>query len=228
LTWAMCEGLADANPVTNTLKRAERSRERVLADAELRTVWNALGEDDYGDILKLLILTGQRANEIAGLRWPEIDFDRSVIALPSERTKNGRPHDVPMSPQVVAILRRRPRADERELVFGSGVGPFSGWSKCKGALDERITEKGSKLAHWTPHDLRRTAATRMAELGIQPHAIEAVLNHVSGHKAGVAGIYNRATYAAEKRAALELWGERVRALGAGEETNIVPLRRSCS
>jgi integrase len=224
-TWAMCEGLADTNPVINTLRRAEKSRERVLTDAELRAIWNELRDDDYGDIVKLLVLTGQRANEIAGLRWPEIDFNRGVIALPSERTKNGRQHDVPMSCPVVAILGRRPQVDERELVFGSGVGPFSGWSRSKATVDDRITERGGKLAHWTPHDLRRTVATRMADLGIQPHAIEAVLNHVSGHKAGVAGIYNRATYAAEKRQALELWGTHVSALVAGEKSKVVSMRR---
>jgi integrase len=120
--------------------------------------------------------------------------------LPPARTKNKREHDVPMSDPVRKLLKRRKGRGERDLVFGTGKGPFSGWSRAKEALDANVP-----LPAWRLHDLRRTVATQMAENGVQPHIIEAVLNHVSGHKAGVAGIYNRATYAAEKREALELW-----------------------
>jgi integrase len=96
--------------------------------------------------------------------------------------------------------------------------------KAQPKLDARITATHGKLPRWTPHDLRRTAATRMAELGVQPHVIEAVLNHVSGHKAGVAGIYNRATYDKEKRLALNLWATHLLSVIEGRKSNILPLR----
>jgi len=221
--WGMTEGLVDKNPVISTRKREEKSRDRWLTDAELKVIWNSVDDDHYGAIIKLLMLTGQRANEIAGLRWSEIDFDRGVILLPAERTKNGRAHQVPMSGTVIEILEAQPRTEGRDLVFGYGAGPFSGWSKAKEALDAAI---GDRIAtHWVPHDLRRTAATRMADLGVQPHVIEAVLNHVSGHKANVAGIYNRAMYAKEKAEALTLWADHIAAVLADRKSNIAPLKR---
>jgi len=114
------------------------------------------------------------------------------------------------------------RPDGRAHVFGraDSIG-FDGWGYAKRTLDARITEKGKQLDHWTIHDLRRTVATRMADLGVQPHIIEAVLNHVSGHKGGVAGIYNRATYDKEKREALNLWAEHVTALVEGRKAVVV-------
>ena len=102
--WGMREGLTLSNPVMNTNKRDEKPRERVLSDAELRLVWQALGDNQYGTIIKLLMLTGQRVNEIAGLRWSEVDFDRGLIGLPGERTKNGRPHDIPMADTLRTLL----------------------------------------------------------------------------------------------------------------------------
>jgi integrase len=205
--WAMREGLAPANPVISTNKRQEKARERVLTDDELRQIWLALGGDHHATIVKLLMLTAQRASEITGLRWEEVDFGRGVISLPGSRTKNGRPHEIPMSPTVRGLLEAQPR--RRDLVFGIRGGPFSRLSHGKAALDARLV-----LSHWTHHDLRRTAATRMADIGIQPHVIEAVLNHVSGHKGGIAGIYNRASYAAEKAAALTRWDTHVAGLVA--------------
>jgi integrase len=220
--WGIQEGIAETNPVAGSRKREEKSRDRVLSDAELKLIWDNLNGDQYGAIVRLLMLTGQRANEIAALRWSEIDLDGRMIFLPAERTKNGRPHSVPMSDTVRDILAAQPRPEDRELVFGHRDGPFSGWSKSKGQLDERISKTASKpLPHWTPHDLRRTCATRMADLGVQPHVIEAVLNHVSGHKGGIAGIYNRAQYAREKEHALTLWADHVAAIVAVK----VPLLR---
>ena len=112
-------------------------------------------------------------------------------------------------------------AEGRDLVFGYGAGPFSGWSQSKAALDAAI---GNKIAvRWTPHDLRRSFATRLADLGVQPHVIEAALNHVSGRPA-VAGIYNRSLYAAEKAKALDLWADHIAAVLAGRKSKVVPLR----
>jgi integrase len=224
--WSIREGLLEINPVAGTGKAYEGgSRDRILSEDEIAQIWAALQPDQFGDIVRLLILSGQRRDEIGGLRWREIDFSRNVIVLPPVRTKNKREHTIPLSPLARAILERQPRrknADSvpRDLVFGHGQGGFSGWSDCKVALDERVLAarqtsdpKAKPLPNWRLHDLRRTAATVMADrLGVLPHVIEAVLNHVSGHRAGVAGVYNRAIYEAEMREALGLWAERVQAI----------------
>src|SRR5262249_40537202 len=220
-TWAIGEGLCDGNPVIGTNKHFDgaKSRDRVLADRELALIGRALPDSDYGEIVKLLILTGQRREEIGALQWSEVDLEAPVITLPPARTKNGRPHEVPLSKPAVAILKSRPARANRNFIFGDGPrdgkdqqGGFQGWSKSKAALDKRAA-----IGSWRLHDLRRTVATRMAELGVQPHVIEAVINHISGHKAGIAGVYNRSSYAAEKRAALELWGKHVQLLTDGEK-----------
>jgi integrase len=200
-TWAIHEGLTEANPVTGTAQAdAGPSRDRVLTQAELTALLTTLGQDPFSDIVRLLVLTGQRRTEIGGLRWSEVDLDRGLIVLPPDRTKNKRQHELPMSTQVRAVLERQPRSGE--LVWGRR---WLSWSHGKAILDKRLNGVGE----WRLHDLRRTAATIMAELGVLPHIIEAILNHVSGHRAGVAGIYNRAKYQADMRDALERWGEHV-------------------
>jgi integrase len=209
----------------------------VLSDDELADIWNALPANDYGRIVRLLVLTGQRREEMAALRWSEIDPEKGLIALPGERTKNKRPHDVPLSDSAVEVLAECPRRDGRDLVFGHGEGGFQGWSKSKTALDRaimaaRVKRHGKKapaVRAWRLHDVRRTVATAMADkLGILPHVVEAVLGHTSGHRAGVAGIYNKATYASEKAAALTAWAARVRVIVEGAEHKIVALRRPVS
>jgi integrase len=230
-TWTITEGLLEFNPVTGTAKADEGGpRERVLSEAELAEVWNeldVLGQSTshpYSDIVRLLILTGQRRQEIGALRWDEIDFDKAVITLPPNRTKNNRQHELPLSPQASAVLKSRQakglsqsgaipisRKPQGAMVFGNGKAGFSGWTEWKARLDARIAvqrkEAGAKaMPPWRLHDLRRTVATLMAEkLGVLPHIIEAVLNHVSGAKSGIAGVYNRATYADEMREALCGW-----------------------
>jgi integrase len=228
--WAIGEGLAESNPVTGTNRNEEVSRDRVLAPLELRAIWRALPENDYGAVVKLLMLTGQRAGEISDLRWHEVG--EAEIKLTSERTKNHRPHTLPLSvpaAEILAAVPRRARSDgaPRELVFGAGEGGFSGWSKAKEQLDERIAEMtGEPIAPWRVHDLRRSFATHAADIGVQPHIIEATLNHISGSKAGVAGIYNRNTYEAEKRAALVRWADQLTAWVEGRESNVTPLLRA--
>jgi integrase len=216
--WAWRQGLVESNPVQATNRHAEQSRDRVLSDAELKALWQALPEDAYGRATKLLILTGQRRDEIGRLRWSEVDLARGAISLPAERTKNTRPHDVPLSEAARGILEAQPRSGE--FVFGER-GLLS-WADFKRGLDARLPLEPK----WVFHDLRRTAATRMVDLGVLPHVVEAVLNHASGHRAGVAGIYNRSLYAAEKAQALTRWADHVLALVEGRESNVTPMRRA--
>jgi integrase len=179
--WAIANGLIENNPVQGTAKADENGgRERVLTEAEINALWNACSDNtDFSQIVRLLLLTGQRRNEIGFLQCSEVNLGNGILTLPAERTKNGREHILPLSRQAVAILKAIP--DRKGAVFAS-----TNWASEKVKLDARL-----KLPHWTLHDLRRTAATGMIELGTAPHVVEVVINHVSGHKAGVAGIYNR-------------------------------------
>ena len=200
-SWAITEGLIETNPVQGTAKANENgSRERVLTKDELRELWLGLGDDRFGDIIRLLLLTGQRRNEIGKLQWNEVDLGHKLIVFAPERTKNSRQHELPLSRQACTILERQPRRNTTQFVFSEKG--YQDWDRAKARLDKRL-----RIADWHLHDLRRTCATGMAELGVQPHIIEAVLNHVSGHKAGVAGIYNRAKYADEMRSALQKWAD---------------------
>jgi integrase len=230
LNWCLREGLVESNQAVLTNVNKERKSDRVLVDAELKQIWKALPENDYSAIVRLLILTGQRRDEIADLHWSEIDFDRGIITLPPHRTKNGREHVIPMSAMVTSILEGQIRREGRDLVFGNGHGGFSGFSKAKHALDDAIASQAGKNAKpmlpWIIHDLRRSVATGMAEIGIQPHIIEAILNHISGHKSGVAGIYNRAAYEAEKATALNRWAEHIAAIVDSSASNIAPFKRA--
>jgi integrase len=229
-TWTVKEGLLETNPVTATAKAESNGpRDRVLSKEELATIWRGLGEDRFSDIVRVLILTAQRREEIGGLRLSEIDLDRGLIVLPPSRMKNKREHQLPVSPQAKAILQRwingaaaiNTSNGKAKLgaadgtandvgVFGVDGFPSGGWHGAKAALDKRV----GLAKPWRLHDLRRTAATMMAELGVLPHIIEAILSHVSGHKAGVAGIYNRAKYIDDMREALVKWADHVDAITA--------------
>lgn len=223
-TWAMREGEVEVNPVIATGKAKEEvSRDRVLTEPEIAAIWHACSADDYGRIVRLLMLTGQRREEVGAMRWSELELTgtKPVWRLPATRTKNNLPHDVPLSDAVLEILQSAPRraipgtngAEERDLIFGMGQErAFQGWSKAKLAMDVRILQQSKmKIAPWRLHDLRRTMVTQMNELGIAPHVVEAVVNHVTGpSKMGVAGIYNRAAYSAEKREALFFWAAHVK------------------
>ena len=219
-SWAMRQGLVELNPVVATGKAVEEtSRTRVLSREEIGQIWLACRDDDHGRIVRLLLLTGQRRNEVAGIRWSEIDRDAGLWRLPAERTKNSLPHDVPLSGDALAILDGAPVRNGKDLIFGDRDGPFQGWSRAKISLDKRINESrvwfsgrnAVGISPWRLHDLRRTVVTHMNEdLGILPHVVEAVVNHVTGPaKMGVAGVYNRASYAAEKKAALNSWSNYV-------------------
>ena len=225
LAYAVERGLLERN-VLKDIKRLEPEvkRQRVLDRAELQAVWEASDPaTDYGCILQLLMLTGQRREEVGGFRWSELDLQRAMWQLPAYRTKNGLPHAVPLSRQAMALISPRKRVEGRDLVFGTGQSSFSGWTKAKRRLDSQL----KLMEPWVVHDLRRSFCTHCAELGIAPHIIEAVVNHISGHKGGVAGIYNRAQYAQEKRAALQRWADHVESIMAGEPDgdNVVTFAR---
>jgi integrase len=202
--WAIQEGLTETNPVQGTGKADEgNGRDRVLSQDELRKLWRNLGEDKFGDIVRLLLLTGQRRGEISALAWSEVDLAKATIILTPARTKNNRQHELPLSRQALAIIERQPRRNSSEFLFSDKQG-YKDWDTGKTKLDERI-----RIAPWRLHDLRRTAATYLGELGVQPHHIEAILNHYSGHRSGVAGVYQRAKYEGEMRSALQRWADHI-------------------
>jgi integrase len=215
-SFAIAEGFVETNPVQGTGKAAETSRDRVLSDSELAAVWNALPSGPYGDIVRLLMLTGQRRQELGGLRWSEVNLTDRLITLPAERCKNGRAHTIPLSEPALAILSaRRSRtgtsngtgdgsrtSNANGLVFGQGRSGYGAWADGKAALDRKL---GPGFPPFVLHDCRRTVASGMAKLGINLPVIERVLNHVSGSFAGIVGVYQRHDFADEKRDALERW-----------------------
>jgi integrase len=207
--WAIAEGLVDVNPVSGTAKANEAaSRERVLSADELRQLWLGLGNDPFSDVVRLLLLTGQRRDEIGELSWSEIDLVRKQITLPPSRTKNGREHTLPLPAQALKILEAQRRRNSSVYLFGERG--FNNWSFAKAALDRKVA-----LAPFRLHDLRRTCATQMAELGVQPSVIEMCLNHVSGSRAGVAGIYNRSKLTDAVREGLQRWADHLDQIVAG-------------
>ena len=207
--WAGRNALAEGNPVRGTDSAKERRRDRVLSDPELTALWRALPPGRFGDILRLLVLTGQRRNEIAHLEWKEVDLAKGVIRLGPERTKNKHPHEVPLSGMAHAILKRNlPGPLVTIRLEGFVFGRFTSWAPAKAALDGKLPG----LPAFTIHDLRRTCATGLGNLRVGPHIIETILNHRSGHKAGVAGTYNRSAYPEEAREALSRWADHVAAL----------------
>lgn len=213
--WLRDKRRVDKNPVEDVAKPGNWTpRDRVLKSAEVIKFWRASEQEPaYKELLQLLLLTGCRRNEVAGMRREEVDGLKWTI--PGSRTKNKLPHEVWLPKNI-----KLPDSPF-DLVFTStGKTPISGWSKMKVRLDKRMG-----VSNWRLHDLRRTCATEMAELGIQPHIVEAVLNHTSGAKAKVAGTYNRAAYSAEKKAAWERWANHVAGLVSGRAAKIVPMKR---
>jgi integrase len=201
--WAVSADLLTSSPVAGIKKPyAEKSRDRVLTDTELRTAWLAAEAIGYpfGPLIQVLILAGQRRGEVAGMRWDEIVGD--LWTLPKERTKNGKLHTVPLSSQAMAVISSAPRFCE--FVFSAnGKAPVSGFSRPKRLIG---------VDGWRLHDLRRTAASGMARLGIGLPVIEKILNHFSGAFAGIVGVYQRHEFSEEKRAALQQWADHVERL----------------
>jgi integrase len=225
--WAVERGLIEANPCAGIrAPSAETARDRILSDEELKTVWQAADgqEQPYAEFVKLLILTGQRRSEVAEMRWSEIDLDSRLWTLPKERAKNHRQHEIPLSDSAAALLRGLPRIGDSDFIFTlSGRRPICGYHLVKQRLDDLLPPD---MPAWVFHDLRRTAASGMARLGINLPVIEKLLNHVSGSFAGIVGVYQRHSYDAEKRAAMQTWSRHVEAIVTGEAAaNVVELRR---
>jgi integrase len=206
-------GLA-SNPCNKIeMPSEETARDRILSDDELATVWRAANEYGgyFGAVIKLLILTGQRRGEVAGMDWKELDLPAKLWKLPRSRVKNGNGHEVPLSTQALDVIESIPRIANRNLVFTTtGSKPISGFTTVKEGIDD-----ASGVKDWTIHDLRRTVASGMARLGVQLPVIEKILNHTSGTFRGVVGVYQRHSFADEKRAALDLWGAHVARLVGG-------------
>lgn len=237
--WAVERGILEVSPVANVRAPGqEKSRDRVLTDDEVTAFLRAcegMGEP-FGPLFRLLLLTGQRREEVAALPWAELDLAGAVWHLPAERTKNKRASDVPLAPQSVAILEglmRRsplafPAAFSRDGHFEPR--PLSGFGRAKARLDAamlaelREADPEATLPDWRLHDLRRTAASGMARLGVAVHVVEKLLNHASGTISGVAAIYNRHSYADEMRGAAQTWANYLDSLTAERAANVVELR----
>lgn len=239
--WAVSEGDLTDSPISGMEPPpAPAARDRVLTDAELALIWNgadALGYP-FGPMVRLLVITGQRLEEVAGLEWSEVDQASTMWTIPAKRAKNGELSHVPLASLAVAefaaLAKRKSKADswpKRGHVFTTtGETSVSGFSKAKKRVDREAGKLAAKIdepveiAPWRFHDLRRTVATGLQRLGVRFEVTEAILNHVGGSRSGIAGIYQRHDWADEKRAALNAWSDHVqRVLNGKDETNVVPI-----
>lgn len=219
--WALRRELITLNPMDGLQPPSPPvARDRVLSEEEVAILWQALTPKDqatkeqkacfsypFGPFYKLLLLTAQRRDEVAGMRWEELDLVRGEWVIPKERTKNSKAHLVHLSTQVIALLKTMPKTNSRYVFTTTGETHISGFSKAKANLDSIVLFK----TPWRTHDLRRTSASGMAALGVQPFIIERILNHVSGVNGGLVGIYQRHEYVKERRSALEDWAACVEA-----------------
>ncbi|PIO46758.1 tyrosine-type recombinase/integrase [Phyllobacterium zundukense] len=225
--WAVENDYLESSPVIGVKPRAKPTRrERVLSDDEIRTLWKALSEvpilSDTVSIFRLLLLTGQRSGEVCGIVRSEIDLEKAIWTIPGVRTKNGLTHVVPLSDEALAIVAAALETVDEE-------GNASLFSRIGNSIEPNAVAQAARLKlqllgmPWTPHDLRRTVATGMAGIGVMPHIVEATLNHISGFRAGVAGVYNRAAYEPEKRRALDMWAEHIIAIVKSKSSKIVDI-----
>ena len=223
-------GIVATNPFVDARKpSAEVSRDRVLSDKEVAALLTALDGEHYPyrELITLLLLTGARRSEVAEAKWSEFNLDARTWRLPRERSKNGIERTLPLPDYVIDILRGLHRFAGSDFVFTrDGSGPVRGFPLAKQRLDKAMSAAlGEPVRPWVLHDLRRSCASGMAEIGISPHVVEAVLGHKSGVIKGVAAVYNRFSYIPEQRAALEAWARRLREIASGEpaSTNVVDL-----
>lgn len=234
--WCLERDLISRSPCDGlTAPPRPTARDRVLADDELRLIWLASDGLGYpfGPVVKLLMLTGQRRAEVAGMAWSELDLKAAIWRIPANRSKNGKAHEVDLNAQALEVLKGLTKSGG--LVFPArGEGAVRGFSATKRRLDELMQEVADKEAKgkaapvkaWRLHDLRRSAATGMAALAFPPHVVERVLNHVSGTQSGLVGVYQRHEYRPERKAALTAWGIHVDAVvkAITPPANVVQLR----
>jgi integrase len=220
--WAVERQILKVSPCDGIKAPAgERSRERILSDEELRQIWIAAATIGwpFGPLIHVLMLTGQRRSEVSHMCWAEVDFEKRKWTIPSERAKNGIAHEVPLSDAVIQIISKLPRikgkSDSTFVFSTTGDTAVSGFGLAKRRIDEFVAQSLPKIAGWVIHDIRRTVASKMGELGIAPHVIDSILNHKSGTIRGVAAVYNRYEYAHEKRAALAMWADYVERFVSG-------------
>jgi integrase len=220
--WCVARDILAVSPVQGIKPPTpEKSRDRVLDDAELVRVWEAAGKVGYpfGTMVRLLIATGQRRDEVAQMRWQEIDFNKRLWTLARERTKNDTAHELPLNDVVLSILKTVPRHGAYVLSTNGGAVPSSNYSQNKRRLNSLLPG----LPDWRLHDLRRTCATGLAKLGVPVHVTEALLNHKSGKISGIAAVYNRHDYKNEKVQALDAWGRHLNMLVSGKPAKVVRL-----
>lgn len=229
--WALRQRRVAVNPCAGVWRPgAPPARERVLSDAEIALLWRGCERIGwpFGPLFQLLLLTGARLGEVTGMAQSELSDERMVWTIPGSRTKNHLTHQLPLPDLAQDIIAQLPRvqSDLGLLFTTNGARPVSGFSRAKELLDAAMAAAaGAPVQPFMLHDLRRSCATGMADLGVHPHVIEAVLNHISGAKAGVAGTYNRALYAKEKADALQRWAAHLRGLVNDNPTNITMLKR---
>jgi integrase len=225
--WLIQHRRVETNPCTSVHRpESSMARDRVLSNDEIKAFWRATDgreiRPQFGAVLKLLLLTGCRLNEIAELRWDELSADITQINLPGTRVKNHRPHRVPLAPTAQSIIAAIPRIVDCPYVFTTnGKAPVAIGSKIKNRLDKAMMG----MPAWRIHDLRRTAVTGMAELGVRPDVIELCVNHISGSRGGIAGVYNRSELLPERRDALERWAVQVQGIVSGKPANVLPMPR---
>jgi integrase len=240
--WAIKRDLIDVSPTRNVEPPGvETDRARWLDEAEIRKVWRACDSMQYpfGPVVKLLLLTGQRRDEVGGLSWSEIDMEGATWTLPAERSKNGKEHEVHLSPLALDVLAGLPRFSTGDFVFTTtGKAPASGYSMAKRRLDATILKQDREAAAlagldpdkvkpmpaWVLHDLRRTTVSHAARLGVAPHIADKILNHQSGTIKGVAAVYQRHAFLTERRDALNLWARFVESVIKPAPGNVVMLR----
>ena len=233
--WAVERGRLPASPMAGMKPPTrERPRDRTLTDDELRWLWQACDacEWPFGPLVKLLLLTAQRRDEVANLEWAELDLGGRVWTMPRHKAKNDRAHEIQLSDAAIEVLNSIPQVGTGIIFTTTGETSVSGFSRAKRRLDaamlaakrEELGAKCEPIPNWVLHDLRRTAATGMARLNFPPHVVDKVLNHVSGTIRGVAAVYNRFEYLDERRAALEAWGRYVSNLVAPAPANVVRFR----
>jgi integrase len=223
--WLVEHRRVAVNPCLGVKVPTPRSRDRVLTSAEIVAFWKAASEEraEFAVPLKLLLLTGQRLGEVCGMKRSELSEDGASWTIPGARTKNRRAHVVPLAPLARELIASVV-ASSGDFVFTTdGSTGVSIGSRIKRRLDAAMG-----IPPWRLHDLRRTAVTGMAELGIRPDVIELAVNHVSGQRGGIAGVYNKSELLPERRVALERWATHLQGLVAARPENVVSLRGAAS